>query len=82
VRKLIVVVIALVVLLLGFLLARSATPIVEFPPAVTSLGQATPINVHVLDPRGIRRLEVFVEQNSVRYQVFAMAQPSKSPDST
>ena len=81
-RKLIVVVIALVVLLLVFLLARSATPVVELPSAVVSLGQATPITVHVRDPRGIRRLQAFVEQNGARYQVFAMAQPSKSPDST
>ena len=81
-RKLIVVVIALVVLLLVFFVARSATPVVELPSAVTSLGQATPITVHVRDPRGIRRLQAFVEQNGARYQVFAMTQPSKSPDST
>ena len=81
-KKLILVVIALVVLLLVFLLARSATPVVELPSAVVSLGQATPITVHVRDPRGIRRLQAFVEQNGARYQVFAMAQPSKSPDST
>ncbi len=81
-RKLIIVVIALVVLLLVFLLARSATPVVELTPAVVSLGQDTPITVHVRDPRGIRRLQAFVEQNGARYQVFAMAQPSKSPDST
>jgi len=82
VKKLILVVIALVVLLLVFLLARSATPVVELPSAVVSLGQATPITVHVRDPRGIRRLQAFVEQNGARYQVSAMEQPSKSPDST
>jgi murein DD-endopeptidase MepM/ murein hydrolase activator NlpD len=82
VRKLVVVVVALVVLLLVFLLARSATPVVELPSTVVSLGQATPITVHVRDPHGIRRLHAFVEQNSARYQVFVMAQPSKSPDST
>src|ERR1019366_9415041 len=82
VRNLIVVVLALVVLLLVFLLVRSATPVVELPSAVVSLGQATPITVHVRDPRGIRRLQAFVEQNGARYQVFAMALPSKSPDST
>ena len=81
-RKLIIVVIALVVLLLVFLLARSATPVVELPSSVISLGQATPITVHVRDPRGIRRLQAFVEQNGARYQVFAMSQPSKSPDSS
>ena len=81
-KKLILVVIALVVLLLVFLLARSATPAVELPSAVVSLGQATPITVHVRDPRGIRRLQAFVEQNGAHYQVFSMAQPSNLPDST
>ena len=80
-KKLILVVIVLAVLLLVFLLARSATPAVELTSAVVSLGQATPISVHVRDPRGIRRLQAFVEQNGARYQVFDMAQPSKSPDS-
>jgi hypothetical protein len=82
VKKLIVVVIALGVLLIVFLVARSATPVVELPSAVASLGQATPITVHIRDPRGIRSVQAFIEQNGVRYQVFAMAQPSKSPDST
>ena len=79
-RKLIGVVIALVVLLLVFFVARSAIPVVELPPTVVSLGQATPITVHVRDPRGIRNLQAFVEQNGARYQVFEMAQPSKVPD--
>ncbi len=81
-RKLILVVIALVVLLLVFFAARSATPVVELPSAVTSIGQATPITVHIRDPRGIRSVRAFVEQNGARYQVFEMAQPSKSPDSS
>jgi len=74
VRKLIVVAIALVVLLLVFFVARSATPVVDLSSAVTSLGQATPITVQVRDPRGIRRLQALVEQNRARYQVFEMAQ--------
>ena len=81
-KKLIVVVIVLVVLLVVFLAVRSAIPVVELPPSVASLGQATPIIVHVRDPRGIRSVRAFVEQNGTRYQVFETAQPSKSPDST
>ena len=80
VRKLIFVAIALVALLLVFLVARSATPVVDLPSAVTFIGQATPVTVHVHDPRGIRRLQAFVEQNGARYQVFEMAQPSKSTE--
>ena len=80
-RKLIVVAIALVVLLLVFLVTRSATPVVDLSSAVTTLGQATPVTVQVRDAWGIRSLQAFVEQNGARHQVFEMAQPSKSPDS-
>ena len=80
-KKLILVAIALVVSPFVFFVARSATPVVDLPSAVTSLGHATPITAHVCDPRGIRRLQAFVEQNGVRYQVFDMAQPSKLTDS-
>ncbi len=81
-KKLLLIIIVLVVLLLVFFGARSATPVVELSSAVTTLGQATPITVHVRDPRGIRSVRAFVEQNSARYQVFAIAQPSKSSDNT
>jgi len=70
VRRFVLVAIALVVVLLVFFVARSATPVVDLPPVVTSLGQATPVTVQVHDPRGIRRLQAFVEQNGARYQVF------------
>ena len=80
-RKLIVVAIVLVVFVLVFLVARSATPVVDLPSAFTTLAQPTPITVHVRDLRGIRRLQAFVEQNGARYQVFGMGQPSKSTDS-
>ena len=80
-KKLIFVPIALVALPLVFFVARSSTPVVDLPSSVTSLGHATPIAAHVRDPRGIRRLQTFVEQNGARYQVFEMAQPSKSTDS-
>jgi len=83
VKKLIVVVITLVVLLpVAFLVARSTTPSLDIPSAVTSLGYATPITVQVRDPHGIRKLAAFVEQDGARYQVFEVAQPSKSPEST
>jgi murein DD-endopeptidase MepM/ murein hydrolase activator NlpD len=82
VRKVILLVVALVVLLLVLFVARSATPVVDLASAVTSLGQATPITAHVRDPRGIRSVRAFVEQNGSRYPVFESAQPSKSPDTT
>jgi murein DD-endopeptidase MepM/ murein hydrolase activator NlpD len=82
VKKIIAVVAVLVVLLLGFLVARSATPVVDLPSSLATLGQATPVTVQVRDPRGIRSANAFIEQNGVRYQIFSMAQPSKMPETT
>ena len=82
-RKAILVVIVIVVLTpIIFLLARSASPILDLPTPVSILGQSTPIAVHVRDPRGIRKLTAAVVQNGARYPVWEMTQPTKSEDST
>ncbi len=82
-RKIIIAVIAVVVLLpIALKLALSATPVVDLSSPVTTLGQATPITVHVRDPHGVRRLAAFVEQNGARYRVWELAQPSRVSDST
>jgi hypothetical protein len=65
----------LVLLLIAFLLAQSASPVVDLSTPVTALGQTTSITVHVRNPHGIRRLAAFVEQNGVRYRVGETAQP-------
>jgi murein DD-endopeptidase MepM/ murein hydrolase activator NlpD len=80
VRKVIAAVIVLVVFAIAFVSLRSATPVVELPSSITSLGQATPITVNVRDPHGVRRLVASVEQNGARYQVFETAQPSNLPE--
>ena len=67
-RKVLLVILALVVLApLGFLVARSTTPVVDVSSPISTIGQATPVTVHVRDPRGVRKLEAFVEQNGARY---------------
>lgn len=82
-RKIIIAVIAVVVLSpIALKLALSATPVVDLSSPVTTLGQATLITVHVRDPRGVRRLAAFVEQNGARYRVWELAQPSRVSDST
>jgi len=55
---------------------------VDLPSPVSTLGQATPITVHVHDPRGIRRLSAYVEQNGAQYRVWEFAQPSSLSDGT
>ena len=80
-RKILITVIAIAVIAsIAILLARSAAPVVDLPSPVTTLGQATPIIVHVRDPHGIRSLEAFVEQSGIQYRVWGIAQPSPVTD--
>jgi murein DD-endopeptidase MepM/ murein hydrolase activator NlpD len=83
VRKVIVIVLLVIVLLpVAYVLSRSATPLIDLPNTVTSLGQMTPVSVHVHNPRGIRRVTAFVEQGGARYLVWEIAQPTKLADNT
>ena len=49
---------------------------------VSVVGQATPISVHVRDPRGIRGGIAYVEQNGTQYRVWELTKPSNLPDGT
>jgi len=71
-----------ILLPLVFLVMRSATPVLSVSSELTTIGQATPVTVQVRDPRGIRRVQAFVEQNGSRYPVFENAQATKSPESS
>jgi murein DD-endopeptidase MepM/ murein hydrolase activator NlpD len=83
VRRAFVAVIAIAVLLpIAILLVRSATPVLDLPSPVASLGQATSITLHVRDPRGVRKVEAFVEQNGARFPVWQPTQLSGAADST
>jgi murein DD-endopeptidase MepM/ murein hydrolase activator NlpD len=67
---------------IALLFALSTTPIVDLSSTVTTIGQATPITVHVRDPHGVRRLAAFAEQNGARYHLWEIAQPSRETDGT
>jgi hypothetical protein len=82
VKKLLLVIGALVVLAVAVVVMRSATPVVSIPASITTIGQATPVSVQVRDPRGVRSVQAFVEQNGVRHQVFASEGASKTPETT
>ncbi len=66
----------------GFVVMRSATPVVNLTSPVSVLGQATPISVRVSDPNGVRALAASVEQGGASYPVWQLAQPSTEADST
>jgi hypothetical protein len=83
VRKALLVVILLVIVVpIIVVVARSATPSIDLPTAVSTIGQATPISIHASDPRGIRSVTAMVEQSGASYPVWQLTQPSKAKDST
>ncbi len=80
-KKLVLAVLVLLIVVAVILFAtRSASPVLELPATLTSIGQATPVSVRVLDAHGVRSVNAFVEQNGTRYQVFDSAQPSKAAE--
>lgn len=79
-RKVLLAFLVVVLLLVVFVLMRSATPVLDLPASVTMLGQATSISFQVHDPRGVRSAAAFVGQNGARYPVWEMKQASKAAD--
>ncbi len=70
-----------IIVAIAVVFARSATPVVDMPSSITTLGQATPVTVQVHDPRGVRKITAMVEQNGASYAVGATTQTSKATDS-
>jgi murein DD-endopeptidase MepM/ murein hydrolase activator NlpD len=83
VRKIIFFAVPALVILVAIVVvfARSATPVVDVPSSITTLGQATPVTVQVHDPRGVRKIAATVEQNGASYAVGETTQTSKAADS-
>ena len=52
------------------LLAGCAKPVVSVPSTLTTIGQATPVEVHVHDAHGLRDLTATLQQNGSRYPVW------------
>lgn len=74
-------VLALIVLVpVVIVFARSATPVVDLQASVSTIGQATPVNVQVHDPRGVRKITATIEQNGASYAIGQTAQPTKTSD--
>lgn len=82
-RKALLIILAVVIVVpIVIVVARSATPAINLTSPVNVIGQATPIGVHVTDPRGIRSVSATLEQNGSRYPVWQMTQPAKAKDTT
>jgi hypothetical protein len=77
VTRTLVLLVVSVVLATALLLALSATPRIELPASVNTIGQATPITLQVSDRHGIRRIAASVEQNGVHYGAWEGTQPAR-----
>lgn len=70
---------------LGYFFIRfisSPNPFIEVSPAVTVVGQSTPVTVHVQHPRGLRSASASISQNGARYSVWKLSQPTKDSEGT
>ena len=81
-RKILLLILVVVVVAIAVVVLRSATPVIDLPNPTASLGQATPITVHVHGKHGVRKAAAFVEQNGARYPVWDMSQATTTPEGT
>ncbi|MBC7927834.1 MAG: M23 family metallopeptidase [Bryobacteraceae bacterium] len=70
-----VAVVLLVLVAAGYL--TSVAPAVQFQPAITAIGDATPVNLRVTSPHGVREVNIAVEQSGKRYNLFQKSNPSR-----
>jgi len=57
-------------------------PSLDLPASVTTVGQVTPIAVHVHDPHGVSKLTATLSQNGAQYKVWQAPAASKDADTT
>jgi hypothetical protein len=57
-------------------------PSLDVPTPLDTIGQATPVTVHVHDVHGVSKLTATVEQNGARYEAWQSTAASKNADST
>ena len=74
--RFLLVVVLLAVLGTFALFFLSAAPVIS-APAVTAIGQATPITLRLADPHGVRHAAVYLEQDGARYTVWEQKQAAR-----
>ena len=82
VRKFLLLIVVIAIAAITFVMLRSATPVIDLPDAPASIGQATPIALHVQDKNGVRRVVAVIEQNEYRRQVFYFDMANKTADNS
>jgi hypothetical protein len=59
----------LVAIAVILLFTFSASPVITLPESLNAIGQATRVDVHIVDPHGVRRVVAYIEQKGSRYKV-------------
>jgi murein DD-endopeptidase MepM/ murein hydrolase activator NlpD len=75
VRLTLVIVILLVIALPVTLLLLSTGTNLKLDPPITAVGTLTPVQLHIENPHGIRRLTATIEQDGSRYPVYQSSAP-------
>ncbi len=79
-RKFLLFIVVVAIAAITFVMLRAASPVIDLPNPTASLGQASPISVHVHDKNGVRKAAAYVEQNGARYPLWQMNQPNNAPE--
>ena len=72
----------LLLLSLLLTLAGCSKPALDVPATLNTIGQTTPVTVHVHDAHGVSKLMATVEQSGARYEAWQSIAASKNADST
>ena len=67
----------IIVVAIILLFTFSVTPVVKLPASLSTVGQATPVAVSIVDPHGIRRAVAYIEQNGERYKLAEVEHPAR-----
>ncbi len=67
---------------ISVLLVGCTKPAVDVPASLTTIGQATPVEVHVRDAHGLREMTATLEQNGKVYPVWRTASASGNHNMT
>ena len=82
-RKVLLAIVLIVILVpIVVVVARSARPVLELTTDVKTIGQATPVSIHVTDPRGIKSASAAIVQNGQTFMVWQLPQPLKAKEAT
>ena len=74
--KILIAVVSLAIIVIAALFLLSSSPVVKIDPAVKVIGLATPVQVQIEVPHGVRKVTAYVEQGGTRFPLLEQASPA------